>query len=174
MFFENEQISSDELPQIEHLYFESIESKYTTVAFISSFLFWLIIFAGLAALYLLNDDTDKFKHVHWVLLGVALLAFAQIFVTMKSCKVKSFALREKDIIYRTGYLWYKEIAVPFNRVQHLEVVRGPIARMFNLASLKLFTAGGQQSDLKIPGLKPDKANRLKEVVSRKIRVDEEE
>jgi membrane protein YdbS with pleckstrin-like domain len=87
---------------------------------------------------------------------------------------KAYALRQRDILHKTGLFWRKTIVLPFNRIQHSEVNHGPIDRMYGLASLKLFTAGGSSSDLTIPGLKDEDAHRLKEYITNKTSWDEEE
>jgi membrane protein YdbS with pleckstrin-like domain len=78
------------------------------------------------------------------------------------------------LIYRTGLWWKSETTVPFVRVQHSEVIQGPVERIFGLAKLKLYTAGGQTSDLSVPGLRPKKAEELKDFITKKIAIDEEE
>ena len=40
-------------------------------------------------------------------------------------------------------LWRKHTAVPLNRIQHAEVVRGPFERLVRLATLTVYTAGLQ-------------------------------
>ena len=46
-----------------------------------------------------------------------------------------YALREKDISYRSGWLWRSMVTVPFNRVQHCEIKQGLIDRRFGLSRL---------------------------------------
>ena len=45
---------------------------------------------------------------------------------------------------------------------------------FNLAELKVFTAGGASSDLSISGLSPETAARIKDFIVIKTGIDEEE
>jgi len=59
-------------------------------------------------------------------------------------------------------------------VQHLRIDQGPIERKFNLSRLKIFTAGGNSSDLSIPGLDPITSNKLKQFIVAKTGMDEEE
>ena len=59
-------------------------------------------------------------------------------------------------------------------MQHCEITEGPIQKMFELASIKIFTAGGSSSDLAIPGLHREEAYKLKEFITRNIASDEEE
>ncbi len=78
-----------------------------------------------------------------------------------------FVVRDKDIVYRSGVFWRKVTAIPFNRVQHVETSSSPLDRRFNLASLKVFTAGGAGGDLKIDGLGKERAEQLRALVLEK-------
>ena len=72
-----------------------------------------------------------------------------------------YAVREKDISFKSGCLWKSVTTVPFNRVQHFDIRPGILDRKYGLARLTIYTAGGQSSDLMIPGLLPDVAEKLK-------------
>ncbi len=64
------------------------------------------------------------------------------------------------------------ITIPFNRIQHTEISRGPIERKYELSTLKIYTAGGSTSDLSIPGLEAEEAEQLKEFVAKKAAIYE--
>ncbi|MGB4960930.1 MAG: PH domain-containing protein, partial [Saprospiraceae bacterium] len=87
---------------------------------------------------------------------------------------QGYALRERDILFKSGVFFRSVIVIPFNRVQHCEIEQGPINRFFDLAVLSLYTAGGSSSDLKIPGLTMRMANNLKSFITDKVAIDEEE
>ena len=76
-------------------------------------------------------------------------------------------MREHDMLYKSGLIFRKTIALPFNRIQHSEINQGPIERKFNLASLSIFTAGGNNSDLAIPGLLNEDAQEIKSFIIQK-------
>ena len=61
-----------------------------------------------------------------------------------------------------GRFWQRLITVPHARVQHLDVVRGPIERRFGLATLIIYTAGHEHNDIKIEGLSHEAALALRE------------
>ena len=90
----------------------------------------------------------------------------------KAFTFKGYAFRQKDISYKTGWLWRSITTVPFNRVQHCEVSQGVMDRYFGLAKLKIFTAGGSSSDVVVPGLRLDQATDLKDFILEKIKEDE--
>ena len=84
---------------------------------------------------------------------------------IKGFKKRGYALRQRDITYKKGFLIHSQTTIPFNRVQHCETTQGPLSRAFGLMSLKVFTAGGASSDLRISGLRPEEANRLKDFIT---------
>ena len=168
--FQNLAIELETLPKIEELKFIPIDRNYLKVSRISSFIFLFVIgVAGFLILYF-NEEANSLTYL---IVGGAYLVFSissQIMITL-GFKKKKYALREKDIVYSKGLIWSVRTAIPFNRIQHAEIKQGPIDRKFNLSSLKVFTAGGQSSDLVIPGLPGEKAQQLKDFVLGKTAED---
>ena len=73
------------------------------------------------------------------------------------------------MIYSSGVVFTKSILIPYNRIQHLAVYQGVFSRIYNLASIQFYTAGGSSSDISIKGLSKEDADRWKEFVSEKIK-----
>lgn len=174
MAFFNEQVDISEIPQAEVLSYHALEDRYKSVLYLSTALFSLLAVAFLAVPYFIKS----LNVAHWVVYVIAVFIIIRAIVVF--CKIffgfkyKQYALREKDIIYQTGWLWRSSTIIPFNRVQHVSVDQGPIERKFKLSKIKIFTAGGSSSDLSIPGLDPLTANKLKDFIVRKTAFDEEE
>ena len=80
-----------------------------------------------------------------------------------------YAVRDKDILYRSGVLWRSVRAIPFNRVQHTKTDSTPLDRRFGLANLSVFPAGG--GGHKIRGLGLETAQRLRAYVSARIEAE---
>ena len=70
-----------------------------------------------------------------------------------------------------GWLFHTDTIVPFVRVQHLDVTRGPLDKMFGTASLVVHTAGTHNSIVAVPGLAPDRAAEIRDVIREQIRSD---
>jgi membrane protein YdbS with pleckstrin-like domain len=70
-----------------------------------------------------------------------------------------------------GWLFHTDTIVPLVRVQHLDVVRGPFDKMFGTASLVVHTAGTLNSIVTLPGLAPDRATDIRDVIREQIRSD---
>ena len=58
--------------------------------------------------------------------------------------------------------------IPFNRIQHIALHQGIFSRIYGLASLQFYTAGGSTTDVNIKGFKLEDAKKFKEFVSNKI------
>jgi membrane protein YdbS with pleckstrin-like domain len=72
-----------------------------------------------------------------------------------------------------GWLFHTDTVVPFVRVQHIDVTRGPIDKLFGTASLVVHTAGTHNSIVVLPGLSPERAAELRESIRSTIRADAE-
>jgi len=73
---------------------------------------------------------------------------------------------------RRGYLWHSESRVPISRVQHLDVRRGPVQRLFGLATLVVHTAGTQMNTVAIKGLLLDDAQHLRDRLAHQLDCDD--
>ena len=72
-----------------------------------------------------------------------------------------------------GWLFHTDTVVPFVRVQHIDVTRGPFDKMFGTATLVVHTAGTHNSIVSLPGLSPERAAEIREAIRSEIRADAE-
>ena len=70
-----------------------------------------------------------------------------------------------------GWLFHTDTVVPLVRVQHLDVTRGPFDKLFGTASLVIHTAGTHNSIVALPGLAPDRAAEMRDVIREHVRTD---
>lgn len=167
--FTNEPIDIASLPDYREVDFRPISKKYLTKSLLQLGITFLVLLIGWAMLFFFEISVLY----RLLSLGILLAFFAFFFWnTVKLQKNYGYALREKDILYRRGFLVNKITVVPFNRIQHVSTTRGVLDKKLGIATLNIFTAGGSGSDIKIPGLEPDLAFRLKEAVSEKLSADE--
>ena len=80
-----------------------------------------------------------------------------------------------DRLLRTvrGWLFHTDTIVPFVRVQHIDVTRGPFDKLFGTATLVVHTAGTHNSVVTLPGLSPERAAEIREAIRHEIRADAE-
>ena len=173
MEFLNEQIDVKGLPDITVIKTEKLADNYLKVIYITRGLTSFIIISGIVVAAILLKDIPA--TLRFSVAGLLVILFVWFFsLSSKVFKARSYAIRQRDILYTRELLFKSTTIVPFNRIQHAEIVSGPIDRFYNLSSLKIFTAGGSQSDLSLPGLLSNDAARIKSFIISKTAHDEEE
>lgn len=170
--FSNNQINVNGLPNLDAITFTPLNSQYRKVVILRlAIIVLFLVVLGVAPMLVdqIIPDLEIPKG-----LTVATIAFAVVLSTMivvvnlLGLKQKGYAIREKDIIYKSGLINRTETVIPFNRVQHVGIYEGVLLRVFNLCTLEFFTAGGAMGDLKIPGLSKAEGDRLKAYVIKNI------
>lgn len=168
MSFSNLPITLEGLPEVQSIPFKPIHRNYLKVLRISWFIFFFLLFAGCAALIFFVDELQKALVISIASGAYLVILLATVIIGTASFKRKEYAVREKDILYRTGWIFQNLHMVPFNRMQHCVVHMGPIERKFGLASISLFTAASEGKDITIHGLTQIEAEQLKELIMQQI------
>lgn len=73
----------------------------------------------------------------------------------------AYAEREEDLYIKHGALFRELVAVPYGRMQYVDVTAGPLEQMFGVSTLHLHTASPGTS-ARIPGLPREEAARLRD------------
>lgn len=170
--FSNNTVSPSSLPQIIDVEMQPLHTRQRTIDYIYAALFWGVIIIAATIVFVLVSEPL------WVLsLVVVLITFLSAFSFWHVgayFRTIRWALREHDLLFEKGFFWKSKIAVPFNRIQHAEVHQNPIQRRYDLASLKIYTAGGASSDVTIYGIKEPLANDIKSFILNRVTADEEQ
>lgn len=100
----------------------------------------------------------------WLVAG--LLAAVAIFVVnsllaFRRVKAIGYVLREDDLLFRRGIMFERIIAVPYGRLQLVDVNRGPLLRALGLSTLKFVTASAA-TGVQLPGLRKEDAEVLRD------------
>lgn len=164
--FSNLELDVTSLPQYEEVKLHSLSGKYLLKLHINTTISFLFFMGGLVVAYFF---LQQYQLLFWLLFCFFVFLFGwSYFVNFQLQKRNGYRLRERDVIYRRGFIFEKVTVVPFNRIQHVSVERNFLDKILNLSTLKVFTAGGSGSDVNIPGLPPDAATALKEEISQRI------
>jgi hypothetical protein len=157
-----------ELPDIKKIEFIKINKNYLKVILINLFLVFSPLYIGLILLHQLvfTKEINEFI-IPIYSVFTAVFGFVIWYILLSFTKRK-YALREKDISYKSGLLIRQITTVPFSRIQHVETDEKPISRIFGLASLSIYTAGDSSDDLVIKGITKKKALKIKEFITTKI------
>lgn len=166
--FTNETLNLNSLPKFEEVDFSPLHKNYIKVVYINIAIIVLIFAIGIGVLIYFNQELQNTSS--YLIFGISYLVFALIvfFSSIASVKKRGFAVREKDILYKRGLISTTTTMIPFNRIQHVAMHEGAFSRIFNLAQIQIFTAGGSSSDIKISGIEKEKAENIKELLMQKI------
>jgi len=165
--FHNDQFAASTLPDAEEVSYEKLSLKLLYKKFFSTGLTLCIFLFGSWLIYYFYPEI--FKGYFPIAQALIFIIFFWNFMTIWQWQKRSgYAIREKDVLFKRGFLSEKITAVPFNRIQHVTTQRGVLDKMLGISTLKIFTAGGSGSDISIPGLTPSLAASLKDTLSDSI------
>ena len=164
--FSNEAVEVGSLPRAEETTLLPIEPLYWKVLQWSWMITWVLVVLLATTIILIVSPRDLLLWVS-TLPPLLLAAFLTHWLLRKSNSRKAYAVRDKDIIYRSGWLIRRISICPFNRIQHCSINSGPFERKLGLASLSVHTAGTEGADIKIPGLKEETAFALRDFIMSK-------
>ncbi|MDK2762431.1 MAG: PH domain-containing protein [Alteromonas macleodii] len=165
--FSNNQLSVEEIPSLQTLALLPISKKYRTLNILSIGLIALVLIGIASALRLQSFwslPEGLLQAYPYVVAGIvavgSLWALYHFFADVRIF----YAIREQDISKQSGLIFRKLSCQPILRVQHVEVNRGPLDRWAGLASLQVFSAGGEMHTFEIPGLSIERAEQLREFI----------
>jgi membrane protein YdbS with pleckstrin-like domain len=92
----------------------------------------------------------------WLGLSGALAALALGWPVLRH-RHTAYRVTDDGLTIRRGVLWRSVISVHRSRVQHTDVSQGPVDRLFELATLIVYTAGTQHASISLGGLSHDRA-----------------
>lgn len=134
-----------------------ISPKYVKVQYISSGSFLLIVIAATLVLTLL-------MHQLWAWIPGAIMTVIlgwTLAILPRQARSIGYQLREDDLVFRRGILWQRFVAVPYGRMQLIDITHGPLDRGFGIAQLKFVTAAAA-TGVTIPGLEQSTAETLRD------------
>ncbi|WP_434970499.1 PH domain-containing protein [Microbacterium sp. bgisy207] len=100
----------------------------------------------------------------WIPAGILLVVLAiTIAVTPRQARAYGYQLRDDDLVFRKGILWQRVVAVPYGRMQLVDITHGPLDRGFGIAQLKLVTAAAT-TGVAIPGIRQAAAEQLRDTL----------
>lgn len=166
--FSNEPIPTDHLPRLSDDAFVPVDPRYLRVSLTGLALMAAVVAVGTVVIAMRIDQT-----VLALLIGAGVLLLLVLVAVIRVFEVRRLAylLREHDLSLRSGVITHRVESLPFSRVQHVNVQRGPIERSLGLATLQVSSAG---PDISIPGLARADAERIKLLVTERADVVDDE
>ena len=134
-----------------------ISRKYLWVQLISSGIVLVMVVAAMLALTVV-------LHQQWALIPGGIVSVILIWtmaILPRQVRAIGYQLRQDDLVFRRGILWQRMVAVPYGRMQLVDITHGPLDRGFGIAQLKFVTAAAT-SGVTIPGLQQSTAETLRD------------
>ncbi len=96
-------------------------------------------------------------------LTIAAVGFVLLYAAFTPRRVRAigYQLRDDDLVFRRGILLQRIVAVPYGRMQLVDINRGPLSRALGLSELKFVTAAAS-SGVVIPGMPAEEAEQLRD------------
>ena len=172
---DNPPVSLDEIPSVEDIVWYPVEQRLKFQIFVRNLfhLLWFIptlVFSVAVWLYMESIEPEagfqtstslfQFSLATGIVVLTPLLPFRWFVVPLLEVPTRKYALRIEDLNYQRGLLTTIVSSAPFKRIQHASTQQYLLERMFNLASLEVFTAAGQA--VRIAGLDPETARDLRD------------
>ncbi len=133
--------------------------QYVWVQLISTGVLVLIVLAAVLVVTLLWGQWWA-----WIPGGIFLAILVwTIIITPRQARAYGYQLRRDDLVFRRGILWQRVVAVPYGRMQLIDITHGPLDRGFGIAQLKLVTAAAS-TGVVIPGLTQQAAEQLRDTL----------
>ncbi|MFD4421864.1 PH domain-containing protein [Agromyces sp. NPDC058484] len=134
-----------------------VSPKYVVVEVVGSIVGMAIFVGAFVIAYLLWGQWWAL----WAAIAVGVVSIVGIALEPRRVRSIGYRLREDDLLFRRGIMFQRQVAVPYGRMQLVDITRGPVARALGLADLKFVTAAASTA-VTVPGLPMEEADRLRD------------
>jgi len=93
--------------------------------------------------------------------AMLVLALWLLVLIPRQVRAIGYAERDEDLLVRGGIFFQRTMAVPYGRMQYVDIAVGPVERALGLCTLKLHTAS-PGTNARLPGLPAAEGARLRE------------
>lgn len=113
--------------------------------------------------YVMDNHMIWVNAISFLIIGLtALSAYVEPFFEYKQW---SYRINEEEIFFTEGIVFKKSVTIPIVRIQSINLSEGPINRKFDLAAVKIGTAGGSYE---IPNIDKEEVEKIREFLRIKI------
>lgn len=155
----NEQLSDATQPALSPEW-QRVSPKYAWADLALNLLMSVIPLALFFVIPIISDEQAP-SFVPLIIGGVALVLVVNSLLAFRRVKAIGYMLREDDLLFRRGIMFERIIAVPYGRLQLVDVNRGPLLRALGLSTLKFVTASAA-TGVSLPGLTEEDAEALRD------------
>lgn len=139
---------------------QRVSSKYAVADLAINLISSLVPLVILVIAWVVSSG-DVAPWLFWGLLAAVALFIVNSLLAFRRVKAIGYVLREDDFLFRRGIMFERIIAVPYGRLQLVDINRGPLLRALGLSTLKFVTASAA-TGVQLPGLRQDDAEALRD------------
>jgi len=122
-------------------------------------LWWLVAASATVALAVVASSVGS---AMWgAAVGALVVGLWVSWIIVRQVSAHAWAERDDDLMVRRGRIFRRVTVVPYGRMQFVDVVAGPLARVFGIARVQLHTAS-PGSDAHISGVPSEEAAKLRD------------
>jgi hypothetical protein len=134
-----------------------VSPKYIVVEVIGSLIGMAVFVGAFVVAYLFWGQWWAL----WAAIAIGVVSLVSIAFEPRRVRSIGYRLRDDDLLFRRGIMFQRQVAVPYGRMQLVDITRGPVARALGLADLKFVTAAASTA-VTVPGLPVEEADRLRD------------
>ena len=166
--FENDTIDINNLPKMESIIFTKLHVDYWKIILVNFCILSTIIFVAISTMIFIKYEILA-PFIYYIIFFILIILFLFFISNRIGFLKKKYAFRAHDVVFVSGIIATHTMVIPYNRVQHIALHEGFLSRYFGLASIEIFTAGGDNSDITIPGIEKQQAENIKQLLMNKIK-----
>lgn len=99
----------------------------------------------------------------WLTAVIAVIVVISLALIPRRVRSIGYKLRDDDLLFRRGIMFQRFVAVPYGRMQLVDINRGPLSRALGLSELKFVTAAAS-TGITIPGMPQSEAETLRDKI----------
>ena len=143
--------------ELEQGQWRRVSPKYIVVDLVGNLIFGVIVVAAASVPAFITHN------IFWWALpaSLAVVFIIALALTPRRVRAMGYQLRDDDLVFRKGLMFQRFVAVPYGRMQLVDINRGPLARSLGLSELRFVTAAAS-STVVIPGITHEEAEALRD------------
>lgn len=153
-------IPAEQTP-LQDLVLTKVDDNYPKLQLYISVGILSVITIGIGLLIIQISPLELISKV--VILSI-IIAFAVCLTRLTYLKALTvcYGVFKDEFIMRQGLFWISTTALPYTRLQHVNLSQGPLERKYQLITLKCFSAGSGEAEINLPGLPAEVAEQLRQ------------
>lgn len=140
-----------------------VSPKLVWTELITTVVIGVVVTAGCVLIGVVSGGFGRTAGTVWLSIAIVVFVIAAVTAVLTPRRVRAigYALRDDDLVLRRGLMWQRFTAVPYGRMQLVDVNRGPLDRVLGMSELKFVTAAAS-TNVRIPGIPFTDADELRD------------